>query len=134
MLAPLKKLFAISLNAGWIVPLYLSVNAVIQWCRLEASPVIYGTEGIVNSFPFLQFAQTTLIVACIFSILANDFTDAVETAATTCFASGTKRRKRGASIAVLQRMQPKLPMALSPSVRSRFPGTAGRFIKSPTND
>lgn len=65
MLAFLRKLFAIFLNAGWIVPLYLSINAVIQWCRLEASPVIYGTEGIVNSFPFLQFAQTNLIVACI---------------------------------------------------------------------
>ncbi len=70
MLACLKKLFSIVLNAGWIVPLYLSVNAIIQWCRLEASPVIYGTEGTVNSFPFLQFAQETLVVACIWLAVA----------------------------------------------------------------
>lgn len=65
MLARLKKLPAVFLNAGWIVPFYLSLHAVIEWCRLEASPVIYGTERTLNSFPFLSFAQSALIVACV---------------------------------------------------------------------
>lgn len=51
-------------NAGWVVPLYLCFHSLIQWCEIEVSPVVYGGQRQVNSFPFLEFAGTSLLVAC----------------------------------------------------------------------
>lgn len=73
MLSPLKKLFVICVNAGWIVPFYLCVNTLIQWCRLEALPLIHGGEHHVNSFPFLGFSQDMLVVTCVWLAAAAIF-------------------------------------------------------------
>ncbi len=50
------------LNAGWLIPGYLCISSLIQWCQLEASPIIYGTERQINSFPFLHFAQSMALL------------------------------------------------------------------------
>jgi len=65
MYACLKALAALCFNIGWLFPVYLCISSIIDWCRLEASPVIYGTEGLVNGFPFLQFAEEMLNVTCV---------------------------------------------------------------------
>jgi hypothetical protein len=44
MLHILKTAFALMLNLGWVLPFYLSMSSLIDWCRLEASPVVYGTD------------------------------------------------------------------------------------------
>jgi hypothetical protein len=53
------------LNAGWIIPFYLAIRSLIDWCELEASPLVYGTERTVNSFPFLAFSERMFTVTCI---------------------------------------------------------------------
>ena len=65
MLVAVKRFFELAFNVGWFFPLYLSSNAVIHWCRLEVAPAVYGTPGIANSFPYLQFAEDSLMVAAI---------------------------------------------------------------------
>ncbi len=61
------------LSAGWIYPLFFSVRTLLDWCRLEASPVVYGTERTLNSFPFLHASQQALglgVVWCAISLTA----------------------------------------------------------------
>lgn len=58
------------LNTGWIIPFYLSITSLIDWCDLEASPLVYGTQRTVNSFPFLNFADLMFKVACIWLAIA----------------------------------------------------------------
>jgi hypothetical protein len=58
------------LNTGWIIPFYLSITSLINWCDLEASPLVYGTERTVNSFPFLEFADRMFMVACVWLAIA----------------------------------------------------------------
>ena len=70
MLHILKTAFALILNLGWVLPFYLSMSSLIDWCRLEASPVVYGTDRGVHSFPFLSSSRQMLIVACIWIAVA----------------------------------------------------------------
>ena len=55
-----KTFGLLCLNVGWLIPGYLYINSLIQWCRVEASPVVYGIGRQLNSFPFLSFSQTML--------------------------------------------------------------------------
>ena len=70
MLHILKTAFALMLNLGWVLPFYLSMSSLIDWCRLEASPVVYGTDRGGHSFPFLSFSRQMLIVAFIWIVVA----------------------------------------------------------------
>ena len=70
MFTIVKTLVSLCVNVGWLIPAYLSAYSVIQWCRLEASPVVYGMERQLNSFPFLTFANQTLVIAVVWLGLA----------------------------------------------------------------
>ena len=70
MFAIVKTLVNLCVNVGWLIPAYLCVNSLLQWCRLEASPVIYGMERQLNSFPFLNFAHTMLAITVVWLGLA----------------------------------------------------------------
>ena len=71
---PLLKqtMFAIPLilNTGWVLPAYTCVQLIIDWCQLEAAPVIYGTDRMINSFPFLHTARQALFVTSIWLAIA----------------------------------------------------------------
>ena len=58
------------LNIGWVLPAYACVSLMIDWCLLEAAPVIYGTTKTINSFPFLQTSRQVLLVTCIWVAIA----------------------------------------------------------------
>jgi hypothetical protein len=45
-------------SSGWVVPFYFSFQFLAGWCQLEAAPIVYGTEGGGNSFPFLAAAKS----------------------------------------------------------------------------
>lgn len=80
MLHVLKMAFALILNLGWLLPFYLSMSSLIDWCRLEVSPVVYETDRGANSFPFLSFSRQMLIVACTWIAIAiawNTITNAI---------------------------------------------------------
>ena len=67
MLRRLAFFVAIAMSVGWIVPLFLSTWLVLDWCRLEASPALYGHEREANSFPFLAAAVWMLNAAAIWA-------------------------------------------------------------------
>ena len=67
MLRRLAFCVAIAMSVGWIVPLFLSTWFVLDWCRLEASPTVYGHEREANSFPFLAAAVWMLNAAAIWA-------------------------------------------------------------------
>ena len=67
MLRRLAFFVAIAMSLGWIVPLFLSTWFVLDWCRLEASPAVYGHVREANSFPFLAAAVWMLNAAAIWA-------------------------------------------------------------------
>ena len=67
MLRRLAIVVALGISVGWIVPLFTSMWFILDWCRLEASPSVYGHERVANSFPFLAAATWTLSVAAIWA-------------------------------------------------------------------
>ncbi|MEC9096034.1 MAG: hypothetical protein VX776_05330, partial [Planctomycetota bacterium] len=58
------------LNTGWVLPAFACVELIIDWCQLEAAPVIYGTDRMINSFPFLHTARQALLVTSIWMAIA----------------------------------------------------------------
>jgi hypothetical protein len=54
--------------SGWILPLYISAKCIIDWCVLEASPIVYNYQRIGSSFPFLETAEKALVIACIWLV------------------------------------------------------------------
>jgi hypothetical protein len=57
MIRWIKLLALVVFSSGWVLPFYLGFTCVVNWCALEAAPVVYGYEGEVNSFPFLHEAR-----------------------------------------------------------------------------
>ena len=60
-----KTIGLVCCNLGWLIPGYLCIHSLIHWCQVEASPVVYGTERQLNSFPFLRFSEQMLIITTI---------------------------------------------------------------------
>jgi hypothetical protein len=60
-----RMLGLLCLNLGWLIPGYLCIHSLRQWCRVEASPVVYGIERQLNSFPFLRFSEEMLAITTI---------------------------------------------------------------------
>jgi len=67
MLRRLAFVIAIAASVGWVVPLFLSMWFMLDWCRLEASPSVYGHERAANSFPFLAAAGWMLNMAALWA-------------------------------------------------------------------
>jgi len=58
------------LNTGWVLPAFACVSLLIDWCQVEAVPVIYGTDRMINSFPFLAASRQALFVTSIWMAIA----------------------------------------------------------------
>jgi len=58
------------LNTGWVLPAFACVSLLIDWCQVEAAPVIYGTDRMINSFPFLATSRQALFVTSIWMAIA----------------------------------------------------------------
>lgn len=65
----MKRILIISLN-GWVIPLFISLFSVISFLKLEVSPVIYGHDKVLNSFPYMQLAEQSLYVFIIWVLLS----------------------------------------------------------------
>ena len=70
MLRRLAIVAALAASVGWIAPLFLSMWFMLDWCRLEASPSVYGHERGANSFPFLAAAAWLLNTAAMWAAAA----------------------------------------------------------------
>ena len=46
----------VAFSSGWLLPLYFSVDFLLMWCDAEVAPVVYGSKGQLNSFPYLAEA------------------------------------------------------------------------------
>jgi hypothetical protein len=68
----MKFVLIIVLN-GWIIPLFISLFSVISFLKLEVSPVIYGNDKVLSSFPYLQLAEQSLYVFIIWALLSVVF-------------------------------------------------------------
>lgn len=53
-------------SAGWLLPLWLSVDTVFGYLQAEVDPRLRG-EKPVNSFPFLSFSEDCFTVALFWS-------------------------------------------------------------------
>ena len=73
MYSAVKTLALLCLNLGWLIPAYLSISWLIEWCDGEASPVIYGTERELNSFPYLHSSHEMLVIATVWLGVAIAF-------------------------------------------------------------
>lgn len=65
----LKVYILAVLSAGWLIPLWASVGAFLNYVDLTVRPEIVGT-GFKTSFPFLQasrffFAVAAIWLACV---------------------------------------------------------------------
>ncbi len=70
MLRVARTPIIVVVTTGWLVPLFFSISSLLAWCQAEASPVVYGTERTLNSFPFLHFSQQTLTIAGFWCLLS----------------------------------------------------------------
>jgi hypothetical protein len=67
MLHRLVIVVSLATSVGWIAPLLISMWFMLDWCRLEASPSVYGHERGANSFPFLAAAAWMVNMAAIWA-------------------------------------------------------------------
>ncbi len=56
-------------SIGWVFPLFISLYLIIVFLKNEVYPVIYKTEGILNSFPYLNTAEILLNISLVWFIL-----------------------------------------------------------------
>lgn len=56
-----KPIILVVVSAGWIVPLYLGIDSIISFLRLEVYPRLLG-QSPLNSFPFLRFSRQMVII------------------------------------------------------------------------
>lgn len=56
-----KLVFLLVASAGWIVPLYLGIDSIISFLRLEVYPRLLG-QSPLNSFPFLPFSKRLMVI------------------------------------------------------------------------
>ena len=52
------------LSAGWLIPLWLSVQFHLDFLRLELWPRVAG-QPVLNSFPYLSASSTLFSTACV---------------------------------------------------------------------
>lgn len=71
MMGRLGLVIAVAISVGWVIPLFLAVRFILDWCRLEASPVVYGHARIANSFPFLSQAEIMVTTAAAWAGIAT---------------------------------------------------------------
>lgn len=69
----LTKLLLMVLSAGWILPLWLSAHATLDFLRVEVMPRLSGQEPAVNSFPYQLFIAQTLTITGVWLALAIGF-------------------------------------------------------------
>jgi hypothetical protein len=51
-------------SAGWLIPLWVSANAMYSFFDLELWPRLRGVVPL-NSFPFVRFSEQAFTMACI---------------------------------------------------------------------
>ena len=57
----MKLLVLIVASAGWVVLLYLGIDSILAFLRLEVYPRLLGQTPL-NSFPFLRFSRQMVII------------------------------------------------------------------------
>lgn len=56
------------LSAGWLVPLWLAVDACFSFWQAEAWPLLQGLHPM-NSFPFIHFARQCFTIAVVWLVI-----------------------------------------------------------------
>lgn len=65
----MKKSIFLLFSTGWLFPLFASIFLIINFMQNEIYPIIYKQEKIINSFPYINVANTLLIISLIWFIL-----------------------------------------------------------------
>ena len=60
----MKNIAITIFSIGWLIPLWLSGNAILNLLRVEIMPRLMG-QNPLNSFPFIDFASSTFTIACV---------------------------------------------------------------------
>jgi hypothetical protein len=71
-----KPIILVVVSAGWIVPLYLGIDSIISFLRLEVYPRLLG-QSPLNSFPFLRFSKQMVIIGFAWLAIVSLFWSAV---------------------------------------------------------
>jgi hypothetical protein len=56
----MKRVSLLILSTGWVVTLLISLYLNVVFLENEVYPIIYDTEGQLNSFPYIHAARTLL--------------------------------------------------------------------------
>lgn len=68
----IRRILIAIFSAGWLLPLWLSVDTMFDYLRAEVVPRLFG-QNPINSFPFVHFSQQSFTVACIWLAAAVFF-------------------------------------------------------------
>jgi hypothetical protein len=66
----LKVVLAVILSAGWVVPLFLSVDFLARWNELVAQAGSIDAALAANSFPFIAASKDMVAVASVWAFAA----------------------------------------------------------------
>ena len=58
-----KKLTVLALSIGWLIPMWLGLSSIDSWVLNEIAPHLHAGDEHLNSFPYHQFAQQSLLIA-----------------------------------------------------------------------
>ena len=73
----LLLILLVAFSSGWVLPLFLSVKFLLDWCRLEASPMIYEHAREMNAFPFLTTSERLWCLTSVWLAIVAVFWSAV---------------------------------------------------------
>lgn len=59
----MKKLIVLLLSSLWVLPLFLAIYLNLTFIENEVSPLVYGQETQLNSFPYISTAKQMLAVS-----------------------------------------------------------------------
>ena len=61
----MKKIVILFLSFGWVVTLILALFLIVSFIEAEIYPVLYQSEGQLNSFPYIEAVKNLLGISTI---------------------------------------------------------------------
>jgi hypothetical protein len=65
----MKKTFILIFSTGWVLTLLGSMYFNIVFLKNEVHPILYESKGQLNSFPYVQAAETLFNITLIWFVL-----------------------------------------------------------------
>lgn len=65
----MKKIFILIFSSCWVIPLLTALYLSIAFLKNEVYPIVYGSKGQLNSFPYLESVEILLHITLIWFVL-----------------------------------------------------------------